>query len=151
MGVKYSETRFSWLESYLANEEEICSLELNLSRTKIELRRWLDGDLSHVRIEKRSHGANVENVIEQTEALLAEDYALRERTLDLIEHFNGIENQILKYKYVKGMSLLEISDMDGIGYSYSTIKRIHAELKHTLHFLDAWDKPEPRQKSTKKV
>ncbi|WP_461213858.1 hypothetical protein [Lacticaseibacillus sp. GG6-2] len=140
---KYTETRFSWLKSYLANEEEITSLELDKRRTEVELKRWLDGDLSHVRIQKHSHGAKVEEALAEIDKALSEDYQLRDLTLDLIRHFDGIENQILRRKYVDGMSLIDIANCDDISYSYSTIKKIHAELKHTLRFLDKWDAPGP--------
>ncbi|WP_407893499.1 hypothetical protein [Lacticaseibacillus sp. N501-2] len=143
MSVKYTATRFSWLESYLANEEEIASLELNKKRTEIELRRWTDGDLAHVRIQKGSHGAKVEEALAEINAALAEDKELQAITLDLIERFDGLENTILRRKYVDGMSLMDIANCDDIGYSYSTIKRVHAELKHTLKFLDKWDVPGP--------
>lgn len=118
-------------------------MELNKKRTEIELRRWLEGDLSHVKIQKGSHGAKVEEALTEIDEALAEDYELRALTLDLIGHFDGIENQILRRKYVEGMSLMDIADCDDIGYSYSTIKRVHAELKHTLRFLDKWDVPGP--------
>lgn len=142
MGSNYSETRFGWLKSYLENEEEIASLQINLNRSRLELSRWIEGDLQNVRIEKESRSSRLEGIIEQSQRLLDEDLALRKQTLGLIEHFNGIENQILRHKYVEGMSLVEISEINGIGYSYETIKKIHAELKRRLHFLDMWDMPE---------
>lgn len=143
MSVKYTATRFSWLESYLANEEEIASLELNKRRTEIELRRWTDGDLVHVRIQKGSHGAKVEEALAEINAALTEDRELQAITLDLIERFDGLENTILRRKYVDGMSLMDIANCDDIQYSYSTIKKVHAELKRTLRFLDKWDTPGP--------
>ncbi|WP_179394716.1 hypothetical protein [Lacticaseibacillus absianus] len=136
---KYTKARFSWLESYLANEEEIASLEISLTRSRLELRRWTEGDLKNVRIAKQSHAAKIETIITANQQLLDEDLRLRDQTLDLIEHFDGIENQILKCKYVRGMSLSEIADIDGIGYSYDTIRKIHAELKRRLDFLNKWD------------
>ncbi|WP_125767347.1 sigma-70 RNA polymerase sigma factor region 4 domain-containing protein [Lapidilactobacillus wuchangensis] len=145
--MKYSVKRFSWLESYLENEEEIASLQISLNRSRIELTRWVEGDLAKVRLEKGSRASRLEEIISENERLLREDISLREQTLDLINHFDGIENEILKRKYVKGMSLIEIADCDDIGYSYSTVKKIHAELKRTLRFLDKWDLPE---KSSKK-
>lgn len=144
--MKYSVKRFSWLESYLENEEEIASLQISLNRSRIELTRWVEGDLAKVRLEKGSRASRLEEIISENERLLREDISLREQTLDLINHFDGIENEILKRKYVKGMSLIEIADCDDIGYSYSTVKKIHAELKRTLRFLDKWDLPEKGSK-----
>lgn len=142
MSTNYSETRFGWLKSYLENEEEIASLQINLTRSRIELTRWVEGDLQNVKIQPRSHSSKLEEIIADSERLLEEDLILRKRTIELIEHFTGIENQILRMKYVEGMSLVQISEVDGIGYSYETIKKIHAELKRRLHFLDMWDLPE---------
>lgn len=144
--MKYSVKSFSWLESYLENEEEIASLQICLNRSRLELTRWVEGDLAKVRLEKMSRASRLEEIISENERLLREDISLREQTLDLINHFDGIENEILKRKYVKGMSLIEIADCDDIGYSYSTVKKIHAELKRTLRFLDKWDLPEKGSK-----
>ena len=151
--MKYSVKRFSWLESYLENEEEIASLQISLTRSRLELNRWVEGDLAKVRLEKRSLASRLEEIISENERLLRDDISLREQTLDLINHFDGIENEILKRKYIRGMSLREIADCDDIGYSYSTVKKIHAELKRTLRFLDKWDLPEKRfqKRVTKKV
>lgn len=142
MGDKKSMKRFGWLESYLANEEEIASLEISLNRSRLELARWTEGDLAKVRLEKQSHGAKIEDIIAENQRLLDEDLVLRKQTLELIKHFDGIENEILKRKYIDGMSLIDIADCDDIGYSYSTIKKIHAELKRRLKFLDMWDTPD---------
>lgn len=137
-----SAKRFDWLKNYLENEEDIANIQLNLTRTKLELTRWTEGDLAHVHLERGSHGNKLESIIGENERLLAEDIAIRNQTLNLLDKFDGIENRILKLKYVDGLSLSQIADIDGIGYSYSTIKKIHAELRRRLKFLDMWDIPE---------
>lgn len=140
--------KFRWLEIYLDNEEKIANLELDIRRTEIELERWTSGDLSHVKITKKSHGARVEEVLDENRQLLQEDKVIRAKTLALIDKFDGIENQILRKKYIEGMSLSDIADCPDVHYSYSTIKKLHAELKRRLRFLDKWDVPDPREDRT---
>ncbi|KRO06601.1 hypothetical protein IV59_GL002007 [Paucilactobacillus hokkaidonensis] len=71
--------------------------------------------------------------------MLEQDYQIRNEVMALLDRFSGIENTILKEKYINGKTLMDIADMDDIGYSYQTIKRIHAELKRRLVWLDMWD------------
>ncbi|WP_461240661.1 sigma-70 RNA polymerase sigma factor region 4 domain-containing protein [Paucilactobacillus sp. N302-9] len=130
---------FQWLQTYLANEEEIMNIELDMKRCLIELARWQDGDLSTVKLNKNSKASALEDIIASHERNLEQDYQLRAEVLKLLDRFDGIENRILKEKYINGLSLSEIADIPDIGYSYATIKRLHAELKRRLTWLDMWD------------
>ena len=135
---------FKWLKTYLDNEEEIANVDLDLRRCQIELERWTNGDLSTVKLNKNSKAAQLEEVIESHERILEQDYKLRDEVMQLLDRFDGIENRILKEKYINGLSLSEIADIQDIGYSYPTIKRVHAELKRRLVFLDKWDTHEDK-------
>jgi len=140
---------FKWLQTYLDNEEEIANIELDLKRCQIELVRWTEGDLSTVKLNKNSKASRLEDIIESHEQNLNQDYQIRAEVMTLLDKFDGIENTILKEKYINGLSLIEIADIEGIGYSYQTIKRIHAELKRRLTWLDMWDVPEKNKNQLK--
>ncbi|WNN20090.1 transcriptional regulator [Bacillus phage FI_KG-Lek] len=52
----------------------------------------------------------------------------------LISKFRGLENQILKLKYVDGMTLEEIAE--AVNYGSSHIKKKHAELVRLIKFVE---------------
>lgn len=125
---------FNWLRDYQKLEEEIAYLEYNLDKTKAELRRWVSGDLREVRLTAESEGAKVENRIEAIEYELAHKMNDMYRLKKLISKFRGLENQILKLKYVDGMTLEEIAEI--VNYSSSHIKKKHAELVRLIKFVE---------------
>ncbi|MEB8860578.1 sigma factor-like helix-turn-helix DNA-binding protein [Bacillus cereus] len=125
---------FNWLRDYQKLEEEIAYLEYNLDKTKAELRRWISGDLREVRLTAESEGAKVENRIEAIEYELAHKMNDMYRLKKLISKFRGLENQILKLKYVDGMTLEEIAEV--VNYSSSHIKKKHAELVRLIKFVE---------------
>ncbi len=125
---------FNWLRDYQKLEEDIAYLEYNLDKTKAELRRWVSGDLREVRLTAESEGAKVENRIEAIEYELAHKMNDMYKLKKLISKFRGLENQILKLKYVDGMTLEEIAEV--VNYSSSHIKKKHAELVRLIKFVE---------------
>ncbi|ARW58422.1 sigma factor-like helix-turn-helix DNA-binding protein [Bacillus anthracis] len=125
---------FNWLRDYQKLEEDIAYLEYNLDKTKAELRRWVSGDLREVRLTAESEGAKVENRIEAIEYELAHKMNDMYKLKKLISKFKGLENQILKLKYVDGMTLEEIAE--SVNYSSSHIKKKHAELVRLIKFVE---------------
>lgn len=125
---------FNWLRDYQKLKEDIAYLEYNLDKTKAELRRWVSGDLREVRLTAESEGAKVENHIEAIEYELAHKMNDMYKLEKLISKFRGLENQILKLKYVDGMTLEEIAE--AVNYSSSHIKKKHAELVRLIKFVE---------------
>lgn len=125
---------FNWLRDYQKLEEDIAYLEYNLDKTKAELRRWVSGDLREVRLTAKSEGAKVENRIEAIEYELAHKMNDMYKLEKLISKFRGLENQILKLKYVDGMTLEQIAE--AVNYSSSHIKKKHAELRRLIQFIE---------------
>lgn len=125
---------FNWLRDYQKLEEDIAYLEYNLDKTKAELRRWVSGDLREVRLTAESEGAKVEKRIEAIEYELAHKMNDMYKLKKLISKFRGLENQILKLKYVDGMTLEEIAEI--VNYSSSHIKKKHAELVRLIKFVE---------------
>ncbi|ACK96719.1 hypothetical protein CN498_29330 [Bacillus thuringiensis] len=127
---------FEWLKDCKKLEEEITYLEYNLDKSKAELKRWISGDLQNVRLNAESEGAKVEGRIEVIEYELAykmnEEYDLKL----LINKFTGLDHQILKMKYVDGMTLEQIAFE--LHYSTGYIRRKHAEIRKIVKFLDGF-------------
>ncbi|UIJ69345.1 DUF1492 domain-containing protein [Bacillus cereus] len=126
---------FNWLKEYQRLGENISYLEYNLDKTKSELKRWIYGDLQDVRLTAGSEGTKVEERIAAIEYELAykmnDVYDLKQ----IIGKFKGLDHQILKMKYVDGMTLEQIAyDLD---YSPYYIKRKHAEIRKVIQFMDA--------------
>lgn len=127
---------FEWLKDYKKLEEDIAYLEYNLDKSKAELKRWISGDLQNVRLTAESEGAKVEGRIEAIEYELAykmnEEYDLKL----LINKFTGLDHQILKMKYIDGMTLEQIAFE--LHYSTGYIRRKHAEIRKIVKFLDGF-------------
>lgn len=105
-----------------------------MDRTKAELKRWISGDLQDVRLTAESEGAKVEKRLEVIELNLA--YRMNEMhdLLKLISAFKGLENKIVKMKYVDGMTLEEIAE--DMNYSSSYIYKKHAEIVRRIKFAE---------------
>ncbi len=125
---------FDWLKDYQKLEEEIAYLEYNLEQTEAELKRWISGDLQDVRLTSGSQGAKVEELIEKIKNELYIKQEKMNNLVHLISKFKGLENQILKKKYIDGMTLEEIAE--NMNYSSSYIYKKHAEIIKRIKFAD---------------
>ncbi|EJR89722.1 ECF-type sigma factor [Bacillus cereus] len=125
---------FDWLKDYQKLEEDIEYLDYNLDKTKAELKRWVSGDLREVRLTAESEGAKVEERIETIEYELAHKMNAMHDLLKLISKFKGLENKLLKMKYVDGMTLEEIAE--DMNYSSSYIYKKHAEIIRRIKFAE---------------
>ncbi|MGM2787496.1 hypothetical protein [Bacillus cereus group sp. Bce018] len=125
---------FDWLKDYQKLEERIAYLDYNLDKTKAELKRWVSGDLREVRLTAESEGAKVEERIEAIEYELANEMNAMYDLIELINKFKGLDNQILKMKYIFGMTLEQIAC--DLNYSPNYIKRKHAEVRKIIKFVD---------------
>ncbi|CCW05974.1 ECF-type sigma factor [Bacillus sp. GeD10] len=125
---------FDWLKDYQKLEERIAYLDYNLDKAKAELKRWVSGDLRDVRLTAESEGAKVEKRIEAIEYELAYKMNAMHDLLKLISKFKGLENKLLKMKYVDGMTLEEIAE--NMNYSSSYIYKKHAEIIRRIKFAE---------------
>ncbi|PEF99666.1 DUF1492 domain-containing protein [Bacillus toyonensis] len=125
---------FNWLKDYQKLEERIVYLDYNLDKTKAELKRWVSGDLREVRLTAESEGAQVEERIEAIEYELANEMNDMYKLKNLISKFRGLDNRILKMKYVDGMTLEEIAE--DMNYSSSYIYKKHAEIIRRIKFAE---------------
>lgn len=129
--------RFQWLKDYQDLEEQLLYLKWNLNKSKLELDRWVNGDLANVHIEKNSRAASLEENIQRIENELDLLHDQKQELLLLISNFKGIDNQIVKMKYIEGKKLEEIAEK--IGYAASYVRQRHAEIRKTLDFIDGYE------------
>lgn len=125
---------FDWLKKYQKLEEEIAFLEYDLENTEAELKRWVYGDLSKYKLTAESDGAKVEERIEQIKGKLSFKQEQMRKLVHLVSKFKGLENQILKKKYMDGMTLEEIAE--NMNYSSSYIYKKHAEIIKRIKFAE---------------
>ncbi|MGH0685833.1 hypothetical protein COJ07_10325 [Bacillus cereus] len=125
---------FDWLKDYQKLKQNIAYLEYNLEQTEAELKRWISGDLRNVSLTQDSQGAKVEDVIENIKSELAFKQNQMNKLIELVSDFEGLDNHILKKKYIDGMTLEEIAESES--YSYSHVKKRHAELIRLIRFVE---------------
>lgn len=138
--------RFQWLKDFQELDEQILYLKWNLNKSKLELNRWVHGDLSNVRLERNSRSSSLEENIEKLEEEIERLEQQKAEMISMIESFRGIDNHIIRLKYVEGMALEDIADI--IGYSVSYVRKRHTEIRRTLQFIDDYE--ERREDRTRK-
>lgn len=139
--------RFQWLKDYQDLDEQILYLRWNLNKSKLELDRWVNGDLASVRLEKNSRSSSLEENIEKIEQEIDRLNNQKEEMILLIETFKGVDNQIVRLKYIDDMSLEDIADE--IGYSISHVRKRHTEIRKTLSFFDGYQVKQREQAQRK--
>lgn len=112
-------------------------LRWNLNKSKLELDRWVKGDLASVRLEKNSRSSSLEENIEKIEQEIKRLNKQKKEVILVVETFKGIDNQIVRLKYIDDMNLEEIADE--IGYSVSYVRKRYTEIRETLSFLNAYE------------
>lgn len=138
--------KYQWLADYKELEEKLIYLKWNLNKSKLELIRWVEGDLAGVKLEKRSHSASLEEKIKFIEKEIVEISNQILELNDLVSSFENPDTQIVRMKYIDKMTLEEIAEE--IGYSVSHIQKKHAAIVKTVKFLDKFIE---RKKFTNKM
>ena len=127
---------FEWLRDYRKLEEEIVYLEFNLERSKRELKRWVGGDLSNLKLTTESNGAQLEEFIEAAEHELAHKMNDLYDIGRMVKKFNSVDHNILYGRYIEGKTFDDIADE--LGYSKGTIYNKHAMLMKVVGYLDVF-------------
>ena len=128
---------YEWVCSIIAIDEELCELEISLELNKKELSRWgsyAGGDLAKHQnfLTTLRKQIRLKEVIEELTTRQEELTKQRDEIIELISKFQGLEQQILKMKYIDNLTLESIATETG--YSYSYIKSKHAELMRIIRF-----------------
>ena len=125
---------YEWVNSIIAIDKELVELEISLTLNKKELSRWKDGDLARHQnfLTALRKQMRLKEVIEELTNRQEELKKQRNEIIELIDQFQGLDQQILKMKYVDNLTLESIAITTG--YSYSYIKSKHAELMRMIRF-----------------
>lgn len=130
---------YEWVTTLMAIDQELYELQLALDLNEAELHRWQnysnnDGDLAkhHTFLTALQKQARLKEVIESLATREEELKKQRQDIIDTIEKFQGLEQRILRMKYIDGIKLESIAAETG--YSYQYIKSKHAELMRIIRF-----------------
>lgn len=116
--------KFQGLEDYQKLEEHLAYLKWNVQKTKLELVRWVEGDLATVRLEE-----NLEKIGLEIELL----ESTKKEMQIIMTLFKGLDSKIVRMRYEEGCSLEFIAEK--VGYSASYIRQRHAEIRKTIVLL----------------
>lgn len=125
--------KYEWLKKYLELEDRISFLTFNLNQSKRELKRWVEGDLSDIKLTEKSKSAHLEKNIQKIKyelSILKDD---KKDLLELIDTFKDLDHAIVKGKYIDDKSLEQIAYEES--YSVGYIRHKHASIMRTIDFL----------------
>lgn len=124
---------YEWLSKYQEWEQKIALLDWELETYKEELDRWKNpNDLGRYSLVKESKASKLEDIIDNLEYELAVQMNYRFDLRKVIYSFKGIEQHILRMKYVEGLTLQEIADE--LGYTYQYIRKHHSTILKKVQF-----------------
>lgn len=126
--------KYQWLADYKELEEKLLYLKWNLNKSKLELIRWVEGDLAGIKLDRGSHSASLEEKIKFIEQEISEANTQIKELKGIVDNFEGIDAQIVRLKFIENISLDDIADQ--LGYSISYIRKRHTDIRKTLSFLD---------------
>lgn len=126
--------KYQWLLEYQELDEQIYLLKWKIKKSELELSRWVEGDLANIKLEKDSLASNLEKNIERDIELLNQKEKSMKSLMDMISKFKGLDNKILKMKYIDGMSLKNIAEE--LNYSYQHIMNKHAQIVKVIQFFE---------------
>lgn len=113
-------------------EEEIAYLEYKFNRIHAELKRQSKWGKDILSIDTGNE--ETEKILDQLKKKLTFKKEQLQQLVDLVSNFKNLEQQILKLKYIDGMTL------EGIGtklnYSTHYIKVKHAEIMRRIKFAE---------------
>lgn len=128
---------YEWLEDFQTLSQQIDYLDYKLDREETELNRYVSGDLGGRIMHPESIASGLEERIELIKKEILFKKGQMAKLMKLIDTFSGLENNIIKLKYIDGMKLEEIAEE--LSYSESHIKKKHAELVRCIKFIEKYN------------
>lgn len=133
---------FEWLKLYRDLDMQHKALELKRDISKEEIDRWYSVSYARADLGKKqdmlSRVRQVDRIREELEELnerIERIERQKNKVLDLINRFEGIEHKILRKKYIDDMTLQEIAY--DLGYSEQYIRKKHAECIKRIDFINS--------------
>lgn len=130
---------YEWVTTLMAIDQELYELQLALNLNEKELHRWQnysnnDGDLAKHQtfLTALQKQARLKEVIESLATREEELKKQRQDIIDTIEKFQGLDQLILKMKYVEGLTLESVAEETG--YTYQYIRSRHADIMKMIRF-----------------
>lgn len=130
---------YEWVTTLMAIDQELYELQLGLNLNEKELHRWQnysnnDGDLAKHQtfLTALQKQARLKEVIESLATREEELKKQRQDIIDTIEKFQGLDQRILKMKYVEGLTLESVAEETG--YTYQYIRSRHADIMKMIRF-----------------
>lgn len=130
---------YEWVTTLIAIDQELYELQLALDLNEKELHRWQnysnnDGDLAKHQtfLTALQKQARLKEVIESLAIREEELKKQRQDIIDTIEKFQGLDQRILKMKYVEGLTLESVAEETG--YTYQYIRSRHADIMKMIRF-----------------
>lgn len=132
---------FEWLKLYRDLDMQHKALELKRDISKEEIDRWYSVSYARADLGKKqdmlSRVRQVDRIREELEELnerIERIERQKNKVLELIDRFEGIEHKILRKKYIDDMTLQEIAY--NLGYSEQYIRKKHAECIKRIDFIN---------------
>lgn len=130
---------YEWVTTLMAIDQELYELRLALNLNEKELHRWQnysnnDGDLAKHQtfLTALQKQARLKEVIESLATREEELKKQRQDIIETIEKFQGLDQRILKMKYVEGLTLESVAEETG--YTYQYIRSRHADIMKMIRF-----------------
>ncbi|SKA13889.1 Sigma-70, region 4 [Pilibacter termitis] len=129
------------LKKYKDLVAEIEFLYLQIKYTKLELEQWEQHEnpnedkylarnfTYHATLQKQSE---LRKALKKMNETLSRKEKQKKEVLQLIDKFEGLENEVLRLRYIENLSLSEIA-ME-LHYSEQHIRRVHANLVRMIQF-----------------
>lgn len=127
---------YEWLKDYRQLLNDIEYLHFQLEQNEIELKRWVSGDLFNVRLNEKSIASGLEETIQKIKEEILFKKKQKNKLIQLVSTFKGLDNRILKMKYIDSMTLENIAEE--LNYSASHIRKRHADLIRTIKFVELY-------------
>ena len=127
---------YQWLKGYKEQEQQISYLKWSLTKSELELERWIYGDLATLNIEKNSRSSILEKNIKRMKQEIERLEKNKQAVKQFVDNLEGIENEIVKLKYIDGMTLEEIAQTTK--YSFSYIRQKHSNIRKLTSLVNEY-------------
>ena len=129
--------KYNQLDEYLKLTEDIKLLKWKIKKLETDLRfeQLLNPkELGEVKGINNSIVLRLEDEIKQSTAYLEEKEQAMESLVMIIDRFEGLDNQLLKMKYIEGMTLKQIAEK--LTYNYQYIINLHTSIIKAIGLIE---------------